>query len=295
MSKNIFIAQNSEQNLILLAAQRHMYSNAKTCHKFRISFSVILAIVGPVLFYYFVNCRSIIMLIGAVWVLICEIFLKRRESELIKNAATIQEQFDVELFNLPWNEILANEKVTLEKIQAANRKFNGNRNDLKNWYADTSIFPYPLNVMICQRSNIVWDWRLRRNYGYFIQFCAVIAFIGGIVFGLVLNFGLYDYLTGIFISQFAALHLGLEISRNQILIADEKEQKERKLNALIEKGLENPDSISVSLCRQIQDFIYSSRIRGSLIPDFYYNLFKEQYEFDMKSAVEIYRKRSLAQ
>jgi hypothetical protein len=290
MSKNIFIDQNNESNQILLAAQRSLYSNAKTYRNLRTLFSVILAIFGPILFYYWANCRSTIMLIGVAWIIISEIFLKRLEFESIKNAATVQEQFDVELFDLPWNEVLTDNKVTLEVIQAANRKFDGNRNDLKNWYADTSLFPYPLNVMLCQRSNIVWDWRLRQGYGFFIFCCASLIFAGGVIFGLCLDFGLFNYLTGIFLTQFAAIHLGFEVSRNQILIANEKKQKEQKVNTLVERGLKDPNSISPLICRQIQDFIYTARVTGPLVPDFFYNLHKREYEFDMNSVVETYRK-----
>ena len=291
MTKNFFLEQNSEANIGLLAAQRSLYSQAKTYRQIRFFFSVILAIFGPILFYFFTDCRSTITVIGAAWALLSEIFLRRFEAESIKKAATVQEQFDVELFGLPWNEILVGKKVTSELIQSANRNFRDHRETLKNWYADTSSFPYPLNVLICQRSNIVWDWRLRREYGYFILLSTIALLIGGIIFGLILHIGLFDYLTGIFIPQFAAIHLGIDVSRNQIMLANDKEQKENVVNDLIEKGLGNPDSISVAQCREIQNFIYHSRVIGSLVPDLYYNRLKEQYELDMQSVVDNYRKR----
>jgi len=291
MPKNIFIEQNTELNLQLLAAQRFFYSCAKNYRTLRTFFSIILAIVGPILFYYCSDYRSAIMIVGAAWALFSEIFLRHFERESLKMAAAIQEQFDVGLFDLPWNEILVDKKVTSELIQYANRKFSGNRENLKNWYADTSSFSYPLNVLLCQRSNIVWDWRLRRAYGYFISFCTILVFVGGILLGLILHINLFDYLTGIFIPQFAAIHLGFEVSKNQIAIANEKELKENILNSLVDKGLEDSTTISQLLCRQIQDFIYCSRISGTLVPDFCYNLLKQHYEFDMNLAIDAYRKR----
>jgi len=291
MAHNIFLAQNSEENLGLLAAQRALYSQAKTYRQIRTIFSVILAIFGPILFYFFTDCRPTITIIGAAWALLSEIFLRRLEAESIKKAATVQEQFDVDLFGLPWNEILVGKKVTSELIHSADRNFTGDRETLKNWYANTSSFPYPLRVLICQRSNIVWDWRLRREYGYFILLCTFALLVGGIIFGIVLNIGLFDYLIGIFIPQFAAIHLGIDVSRNQIALASEKEQKENVVNDLIEKGIENPDSITLTHCREIQNFIYHGRIFGSLVPDLYYDRLKEQYELDMQAVVESYRKR----
>lgn len=291
MPKNIFIEQNTELNIQLLAAQRFFYSRAKKYRTLRTIFSIILAIVGPVLFYYCSDSRSGIMIVGSAWALFSEFFLRHFERESIKMAAAIQEQFDTDLYDLPWNEILVDKKVTSELIQSANREFSGNRENLKNWYPDTNLFPYPLNVLLCQRSNIVWDWRLRRAYGYLISFCTILIFVGGVLLGLILNIPLFDYLTGIFIPQFAAIHLGFEVSKSQIEIANEKELKEKLLNSFVDKGLENSTTISLLLCRQIQDFIYCSRISGSLVPDFCYNLFKQHYEFDMNSAIDAYRKR----
>jgi len=291
MPKNIFIEQNLDSNLQLLAAQRTLYSSAKMYRRLRTFFSVILAVIGPILFYYCTEYRPAITIVGAVWALFSEIFLRCWETESIKTAATVQEQFDVDLFDLPWNKILVDKKVTSEIIQSSNRKFSGNREDLKNWYPDTSSFPYPLNVLICQRANIVWDWRLRYAYGFIISICTAFVLIGGIVFGLFLHVGLFEYLTGIFIPQFAAIHLGMEISTNQIEIANEKRQKENKVTSLLEKGLKDPSSASTLQCRQVQDFIYHARITGALVPDFYYNLLKPHYEADMTSAVETYRKQ----
>lgn len=291
MMNNIFLEQNSKENLGLLAAQRSLYSRAKTYRQIRTFFSVILAIFGPILFYFFTDYRSTITLIAIAWALLSEIFLRRLEAESIKKAATVQEQFDVDLFGLPWNEILVGKKVTSELIHSENRNFTGERETLKNWYADTNSFPYPLSVLICQRSNIVWDWRLRREYGYFILLSTFVLLIGGIIFGIILHLVLFDYLTGIFIPQFAAIHLCIDVSRNQLALANEKEQKENVVNDLIDKGIENPDLISLAQCREIQNFIYHGRVFGSLVPDLYYNRLKEQYELDMQAVVENYRKR----
>jgi len=289
--KNIYIEQNSDENLRLLAAQRSLYSQAKIYRQVRTLFSVVLAILGPIFFYFIADCRPTIIIIGAAWALLSEIFLRGFEGDAIKKAATVQEQFDVGLFILPWNEILVGKKVTSELIESANRKYKANRESLKNWYADTGSFPYPLNILVCQRSNIVWDWRLRRAYGYFILFCTVTVLIGGIVFGIFLHLSLFDYVMGVFIPQLAVIHLGIDISRNQITLANEKEQKETVVSRIIENGIANPDSISIDQCREIQNFIYHGRVVGSLVPDICYTVLKEQYELDMKSVVENYGKQ----
>ena len=87
----------------------------------------------------------------------------------MKKAVTIQEQFDVEVFGLEWNDGLAGPKEAPEDIHTAAQKIQVKRAaSLRNWYPDADAAPWPLNVILCQRSSAVWG--RRGHYWYTIFF-----------------------------------------------------------------------------------------------------------------------------
>ena len=65
----------------------------------------------------------------------------------MRKAVTIQEQFDVEVFGLEWNDGLAGPKEAPEDIHTAAQKIQGMRAAaLRDWYPEADAAPWPLNV-----------------------------------------------------------------------------------------------------------------------------------------------------
>jgi hypothetical protein len=223
--------------------------------------------------------------VGTVWAFFTLFLLKKREFDLVKSGANIQEQFDVGLFHLPWNRILVGEKLTLELVKDAASHFSGEKEKLKNWYADTGDAPYPLDVLLCQRANLVWDWRLRINYSKIIAFITVVFLITTIVFAFYTNQTLINYILGILVPSSAAIIQGSEVSKTHYEIGKEKQDKERVISDIFEEARFELKSVDIILCRSIQDFIYTTRVNSPLIPDWYYNLYQKQFERDMRAAV----------
>lgn len=282
---NIFELQNTPANLNLLATQRYLYTQAKNIQRWRVLGTVGLAGVAPFILILFPNSKIVMAIIGGIWLLVSRLILEDLEAKKIKQAANAQEQFDTVLFKLPWNHILVGTKLSPELISSAEKSFSGNRERLKNWYADTGDLPYPLNVLLCQRSNLVWDWRLRRHYAWIISMLTALLFGFGIVFAVVTDQTLLNYLLAIFMPSLSALLKGIEVSKSHFEIATEKEKMERKISAIWEAGLRNPNSVSQEQCRDIQDFIYILRSKGPLVPDQWYNWLQKSYQVDMESAV----------
>ena len=285
MQVNIASEQNTADNLRLLVAQRHLYTRAKGLRRWRTFGSVGLAGVAPFILFFWPNLKSLMAFIGGFWTLIASL-VGHAESKKKKEAATIQEQFDTELFELPWNHMLVGNKLTPELIHAATRDFKGSKNELRDWYSDPGSTPYPLNVLLCQRSNLVWDWRLRRHYGTAITVLTAVYFIFTIVFVIATKQTLLDYILGLFLPSLSAFLQGIEVAKAHFTTAKEQEDKEKESSSLWESGLENPDSVSQEDCRKIQDWIYLRRSTGPLVPDWWYKWLRDKYDIDMRLVVE---------
>ena len=145
--------------------------------------------------------------------------------------------------------------------------------------------PYPLDVLLCQRSNLVWDWRLRRHYAWVVSILTVFLFGLGIALAILTNMTVLDYLLALLVPSLPALLNGIEVAKAHFNIAEEKERIEKRVSAFWRSGLSDPSSVTREQCRDVQDCIYILRNKRPLVPDRWYDWLRDRYQIDMRSAV----------
>jgi hypothetical protein len=285
---DINVAQNSPSSIRLLAAQRQLYSEAKYVYRFRMVVSLVLACAAPPLFLLWPELKTVLGFVGIVWACISKLVLEGMETGRIKQAATIQEEFDTMVFRLPWNSVLTGEKVTAEIIAAASRRFKGNHELLKNWYTPGENV-YPFSVLLCQRSSLVWDWRLRREYASVIVCITGVILLLGIIVGISARLSLLDYLLAVLLPSTSVLLDGIKVARDHIKLAGEKERAERTVMRVWSASIES-GNVSVDDSRRLQDCIFLLRNRAPVVDDWWYWIRRTAYEEDMRVAVEQFEK-----
>jgi hypothetical protein len=179
--------QNTEESIRLLLAQARLYTEAKRILLLRIFFAAVLAVLAPIIAVVKPDAKIVMAVVGGIWTLITYLPFRGSQREKVRLAATIQEQFDTHLFNLPWNNVLVGPAVRPELIQAAVRRSKEDPARVRDWYSDTGSLPYPLDVLVCQRQSSVWDWRLQRHYANAVAWIAAGVLAVDIVVGLILN------------------------------------------------------------------------------------------------------------
>lgn len=295
MKSTISDQQNQPQNLRLLIAQRHIYSRAKQYRKWQMYVIIGLAVISPLFLFLPDTWKLLAGTLGIIWTVLSVLVLGRLEDEKLKQAATIQEQFDTGLYNLPWNSILADTRITPELISEANQDFKGNSDDLKNWYGDLSKITHPLDVLLCQRSNLVWDWRLRRVYAISVSFLTSgYLVLGGIALYFPFHQSLRDILLAWLLPSLSAFIEGARLASKQFGVAAEKQALEKKIVELWAEGLKQPAWISQDVLRQIQDRIYGMRAESPPIPDWFNDRFHKKYEANMHDAIKEYQAQAEA-
>jgi len=278
--------QNTPENIRLLVAQARLYTEAKRIRLLRVVVSVILAAIAPVLAMLVPQSAWVMAALGGAWTLLTYFPFRGLQREKIRQAATIQEQFDVGLFNLPWNEVLVGSRVEPEIIHAAERSFREDTTRFRDWYSDTGSLPDPLNVLLCQRANIVWDWRLRRKYAASVAWLIAALLVVDVGIALVLQQSLLDFLLSLFFPSLPALVQGLETFLAHRETAAEKEELSHRIQALWDSGLREPQAVTRDQCRQIQDRIYALRKDGPLVPDRWYHWLRNNYQADMDATAD---------
>lgn len=169
--------QNNDESLKHLFAQRILYDKLKA---FITVQYVVIFLISAVGFYLSVFEGKKIGYISFIFLLVDAIIIQRFLVSKQKQAALIQEEFDCDLYELPWNSVKHKEKLPSEDIERIIQCSDKNIEDekLKNWYP-SSAFSLPKEVgrLICQRSNISWNLSGRKRVETLLVILIVLIFL----------------------------------------------------------------------------------------------------------------------
>jgi hypothetical protein len=279
--------QNTNHCIELLAAQRIRYREAKKYRTIRTAGSFGMTIIAPLVILLFLELKITLGIAGGIWTIVA-FLLSARESNMVSEAATIQEEFDTQTFDLEWNNIQTGAKVSNEIIHSSASNYT-DKTDLHDWYGDLEGINNNLSILICQRSNLVWDWRLRKQFAWTIIIALLLLFGLGLGLSLYLKHSLQTYLIGILLPSASALILGVKEVKEHFDSVKSKEGLEKKINSIWEKSMTTLISPTKSELRQVQDKIYQLRTNTALIPDWWYNKLKGEFEKNMQNTIDRYR------
>ena len=283
MDKDIFYKLGLSENSNLFKAYSTAYNSAKILQQTRFIITYTVSIALPILSIYNPSHRSTFSIFGGLWTLTA-FFVTLREKDFIKGAAKLQDEFDSNIFSLPRNEILVGARPSEWNIEQLSSKYRG-KEDVKNWYGFLQKNLISLNVLTCQRSNIIWDWRLRKSYFLSLLAMLVILFLGGVTASIFFKLTLSEYIISVFLPASSALVLGVKELLEHYDNYTSKLKLEAKLNSKIEKQKNGHNDVSEMELRQIQDVIFLSRKCSALVPTWYYNMKKKAYNKRMQAVI----------
>lgn len=270
--------------LTLLRAYSWHYQQARRWHLAKILGTVVLAAAAPAVTFWFPEAADGVAAAAGAWVLVGRTVLAIAEQRQIRQAVTVQEQFDTDLFELPWNASLAGPKAAAEDIADGARHVPDDSR-LRDWYAPTSGAPWPLDVLLCQRSSAVWGRRVHYDYGITVATLGGGWFLAGIIMGLAAHLTLGGYLISLFLPSQPAFLDAIELSRSHLRQSADKQAIEQQADALWEKGCRKPTSVTAADCRTIQDQAYRLRSGGPRVAQWFYRLRRGRDQQAMEAAV----------
>ena len=272
---NITTEQNNPSLIELLKAQRIAYSQCKRFQFFDV-ISILIAITFPLIALIKPEYQNPINAFGVLWTvayLLTELYRKSKTTQ----GATIQEQFDTELYGLSWNKILCKSKVNVDTIQELSSKYK--KNDLQNWYStkiDNSL-PREIAIILCQRINFSWEINQRKKFVGFLSVITAVYYLIYIVIGFTQNIGFFDLL--ILLSP--SIPFLVFSVQNILSLRSHIKSKNETLNfidAELENYKANRSIPSSENLRQIQDTIFTERTVPEKVPDWFYRLNKTTNE-----------------
>jgi len=272
--------QNTEQAILLLKAQRKLYNKAKNLNNIKFWLAVVSFTGAVAILPFWPEYKIYLALLGSGIASLNYLWLKNKVKANIKQAARIQEEFDVLVLNLPDNNSLTGAPITREIIH----QFGDNEPNkgLLDWYPDLEETDPSKATLIAQRANLVWDWRQREKYVNWLTISTLLLLLGGIIYGAIQDLSFRDYLLMVLLPTLPFLLLGITNIQSHRKVLSRQKLKEKEIDKLVN----SQKSIPKETLRSIQDAIYKNRTENALIPNWMYKLLRKKFQKQMEATAK---------
>lgn len=289
---NIPQEQNAQDKLEMLAAQRQLYSDAKNLYTISVVIAVPVVIGWSILVAVIPESAVYAALWGIIVTLLEIVVLSPLRNSKQEKAAKIQQIFDCQVLQFNWNSLNCGIKVEPELIVEASNRYKRKNKDfsaLENWYP-VSVGQLPLHLarIICQRSNVWWDAKLRRRYSKLILAILIILTIIILLISLVGGFTVEKLVLAVLAPLLPTFVLGLRQYKEHNQAASRldrlRENAQIIVNKVAGKNMSQQEIETESYSLQTE--IYDNRRRSPLIFDWIYSRLKRKDEVQMNKGAE---------
>jgi hypothetical protein len=277
------VAQNTDHSQRLLAAQSRLYTDAKRIHDGRLVIVILLAVVTIAVAMAIPDARQAVGGAGGALTFLWSVLGSSREKRRRREAASVQEEFDTHVFDIPKNE-LAIDRPSPTLIAEAAARYKGSRT--KDWYPDPRPVVRPLDVLICQRSNLGWGSSIHRYYAACLTAGLLVLILSGVTVAAAAGLSTVDALVAVLVPLLSPAREFIEAIRANHDSADMKAKTESKVLRLWQRGLEDQSAVTIEDCRGVQDRILQIRQTNAHVPDWIDNLRRGRNEGLMRESAQ---------
>ena len=282
--------QNLPRNIQRLAAQRRLYSCAKGLSTLQLVLAGLTSIAGAIALGFWNEPQPLIAFAGILVPLVNIGWLERWENRIRRAAADIQEDFDCNVLNLPWNDILVPHRPAVEDVnEEAKKATPASDSPLENWYPPIvdSVAVHQARV-ICQRINCQWDSRLRLRYGQLIWTVFTLIVLVAIVPGVGMGMDMQTFVLAVAAPLSPTLLWGMREAQRQCEAALAIDQLREAVDTLWTDIVQNDltDDSAANRSRELQNAILIHRRASPVVYDWFYRLHRERDEERVKVRAE---------
>lgn len=276
MSNGIVVRQNEEKSIVMLAAQRQLYNDAKLFYAISAVLSVWLPLVMAIILLFIPEASSLrsASYILAIVSMVFSFILDKHIDNKKELAAFIQQKFDVYVYDMPWNKrIFGKDKNVNGDIIAYSKHIIGKNNEKKhlyNWYTPSVDNKDLLTgILLCQRENFRWDVGLRKRYRLASVILIFLLCLIVFVMGLWRNESV-----AMLLCRFAFIAPMLEWLCGTVRTLNKDIERLKELDEIINSD----EAKSMDELQDIQRMIFEHRKECYVIPNFFYIMFKDNDE-----------------
>lgn len=283
--------QNLPASMRLLRARSETYRRATRLQLVQIVATVVMPVAGAVLGLLVVETRPVVAALAICLTLVDIGLIDRAIKRRLKTAALICEKFDCDVLSIPWNRFAVGKAIEPEAIAEADRRWPKGDLELVDWYPRAvGMAPLHLGRIICQRTNLWYDARLREHYSSALIIGAVAIVVGLVIAGLASNLPFTDFVITVIVPSAPVLSWTLRDAFRQRDAAEAQKLARAEAEALwalvIGNGCDEAECTRRS--REFQNSIFQRRVSNPLLFPLVYRYLRAGMEIDMnRGAVDL--------
>lgn len=290
LKKNIPTRQASDENRGLLRARHRNYRAAKVTQGVLVLLSIILPVIGVWIGPQEPEIRPYLALASLILLVMETALFDRIQKDRLKLGAKLQEQFDTDVFDLPWNRFVTGAPVEHEDVRRLSAKLLSEKREahFQAWY-EVCIGRLPLHLarLIGQRTNISYDVRLRRRYGDWLLTLTILFGVALLYAGLYKGLQFPELIMTLVVPFLPVLTWALRERMQQANAAISLTNLNGEWEKIWTKALGGADAEALTVeSRSLQDAIYQHRERSPLVFDWVYFIFRSANEDEAHHAAE---------
>jgi len=272
--------QDLDEQINLLHAQRIFYGRAKMQQTIFIVFAILLPALSFMLASGQPKSKPYLALAGIVLLLLEVGLFTKLQKENTKRGAKVQEQFDTRVLGLEWNQFVAGSKVDSEDIRAIVAQGIPNRKVYENWYEpEVADLPITAARIICQRTNVTYDARIRKWYAACLLWGVIIIGILLVAIGTYQGLPFGEIVLTVVVPFVPLMTFALREYRKQSDSIDSLANLKSEVDKLWAKVMRDPSALELTQdARTLQDAIYRNRVGNPLVYDWVYRLNRKKNE-----------------
>lgn len=289
--KNEIVARQARaENKLFLRARDRNYRAAKWTQGVIVTLSTLLPVFGVLVGPYHAGVRPYVALAGLVLLLLETALIDRIQKDRQKRGAKLQEQFDTNVYDLSWNKFVAGARVEPEDFRALSAKplSSARESHFEAWYEPCiRQLPEHLARLVCQRTNISYDARLRHRYGNLLLALTLILGVVLLFTSLQTGLKLTDVVMLFLVPFMPLLNWALKERLQHANTAASLTALGTEWERIWTKALAGAREIEITKdSRALQDAIYQHRERSPLVFDWVYYLLRVRNEDEAHHAAE---------
>ena len=275
---NIRERQNDQWSLDRLIAQRFLYRQAKRVESWRLLSVIVVA--GLLLWGLAAEGGPISQVATLIVVLLWfldQVVLVPLTGRIKAEAATIQEDFDCFVLDIPWSEHGGVERPTQDRVNELarkGRKLAAVKKGLEDWYGGDEIPAEALAARLhCQGLNCRWDGRLRKEW--IASVCFVLAVLGvvGLVVAALVGVSLLDVVLAAAAALRLVAWLWMELRAQSVA-----KSRMEKLQGYLSRADWRSGQMNLCDVRLAQALIFEHRRSCPAVPDWFYRFRRKAHE-----------------
>lgn len=288
MSNNIIELENKQEHINQLKAARYLYTKAghySTSYMIFCAFIPVGISIGRLFLSPDAQFALNVMMAYGLIALIAGFILESKIRKHRKLAAIIQQLFDSEVFELEWNSHLWGTKPSLENIN--DNMGNLPNKGFENWYDPlVNSFNKMKAILVCQRTNLVYDSKLRKRYISIIDYIAWSVFVLILIIGFYKNEGMQTAIVFIGVPLVPIIKWFFSTRRQNLEDIEACELLRSFVDNSLEELKKKDNVINEDTLCWIQDGIYRHRKTAFKIPDWLYSYMRNRQEKNTHTMVD---------